>query len=447
MGKVRLFDDAVKEKKLSHSSLIIKRFDIALRFAILFSLVFSAVFFSAPKIVHAEAIDVPCNISSLRQAIAQANENGEPDTINLEQGCTLTLYDGSYSNGQGNNGMPIITSEIIVNGNGGTIERATNGGAPEFRLFQVISGGNLTLNNLTLMGGSLTDPHRPTACGCIYNSGSLTLNHITLTNNRAGEAAGICNRVGATATISASSITNNVNTFVTDGGGIQNEGTLTLTDTLIASNAANRGGGIYNKSSLTVLRSTFASNLSNLDGGGLYNDDGDVLLANSTFYGNTASGNGGAVFSVTQTTRYLTIINATVYKNGADEGGGLFLPGGNPAVISNSIIATSIMGGNCSGSFTDEGNNLRWPTTDASCVGNYGDPKLNPLGRNGGLTPTIALRLESAALDSADDTICSADPINSVDQRGISRPLGDHCDIGAYEGTNGYNLFMPMLQK
>ena len=39
----------------------------------------------------------------------------------------------------------------------------------------------------------------------------------------------------------------------------------------------------------------------------------------------------------------------------------------------------------------------------------------------------------SAAVDAANDAICAADPVNNLDQRGATRPLGSHCDIGAVE--------------
>jgi len=53
---------------------------------------------------------------------------------------------------------------------------------------------------------------------------------------------------------------------------------------------------------------------------------------------------------------------------------------------------------------------------------------LGVLGSNGGPTQTIALDSQSVAIDSGDDGKC---PKN--DQRGVTRPQGAHCDVGAYE--------------
>ena len=63
-----------------------------------------------------------------------------------------------------------------------------------------------------------------------------------------------------------------------------------------------------------------------------------------------------------------------------------------------------------------------------------GDPLLGPLADNGGPTPTFALLLGSPAINAVDAATC-ADPatVNNLDQRGVTRPQGIACDIGAFE--------------
>jgi len=56
------------------------------------------------------------------------------------------------------------------------------------------------------------------------------------------------------------------------------------------------------------------------------------------------------------------------------------------------------------------------------------DAQIGPLGNNGGPTATHALLAGSPAIDAANDAAC---PV--TDQRGVTRPQGAHCDIGAYE--------------
>jgi hypothetical protein len=68
-----------------------------------------------------------------------------------------------------------------------------------------------------------------------------------------------------------------------------------------------------------------------------------------------------------------------------------------------------------------------------TCPGLNGDPKLGPLQMNGGETPTMDLGLGSAAIDTGIGSICSDEPVNSRDQRGVRRPQGPGCDIGAVE--------------
>lgn len=109
--------------------------------------------------------------------------------------------------------------------------------------------------------------------------------------------------------------------------------------------------------------------------------------------------------------------------------------------LRNSIIADSMWSDNCSGwgTIEDGGGNLRWPPTDESCVGEYGDPRLEPLEDNGGPTMTMAIPIESAAVQLADDN-CPA-----TDQRGMPRGVqSSRCDAGAYE-LQGLFVFVPVV--
>jgi len=63
---------------------------------------------------------------------------------------------------------------------------------------------------------------------------------------------------------------------------------------------------------------------------------------------------------------------------------------------------------------------------------------------NGGPTKTMALSASSPALDAGDDATCEA-----TDQRGVSRPQGSHCDIGAFELEPAfpYSLYLPLIMR
>jgi len=157
----------------------------------------------------------------------------------------------------------------------------------------------------------------------------------------------------------------------------------------------------------TVQNLTVANGWS---GGGIFNN-GTLTVTNSTFFDNTATDSGDGI---------------------ANDG---------TATLTNTIVAP---GGNCSTGVTDGGHNLDSGTSCGFSEANGSlsntDPQLDPAGLqdNGGPTETVALCTgagvpagctgASPAIDAGDNTYCPA-----TDQRGVPRPYGSTCDIGAYE--------------
>ncbi len=197
----------------------------------------------------------------------------------------------------------------------------------------------------------------------------------------------------------------------TFGGGINNQGgTVSLTNSTVSNSrvfivvvTGGFGGGIYNTGTLTISNSTISGNRApnNRSGGGIYNDSGTVVVANSTVSGNRA-GNGAAIRNADGTVQ-----------------------------LSNTIVANSNLGNNCSGTITSEGGNLSDDNscnlTELSDLSNTED-NLGPLADNGSPTQTHLPQAGSPAIDNGLAIHCLA-----VDQRGISRPQGPACDIGAVE--------------
>ena len=166
----------------------------------------------------------------------------------------------------------------------------------------------------------------------VYNIASLAVRDSTIADNRAAftSGGGITNNgVSATATIDRSLIVDNVAASLGKGGGIINiDGLLTVTDTSIAGNRGESGGGIYalSSGSVDIIRSTISGNIANYIstpgyGGGLYALGGTFTIENSTFSGNDAKTQGGAI----RGTGPLDINNTTIAYNVAPDTGVCFL--------------------------------------------------------------------------------------------------------------------------
>ncbi|WAZ25658.1 CSLREA domain-containing protein [Streptomyces cinnabarinus] len=247
----------------------------------------------------------------------------------------------------------------------------------------------------------------------------------------------------------------------TGGGGIANAHRLTLRRVAVTGNSAGYGGGIFNvpDSHLDLVDSTVSRNAAGEAGGIRFDDTGTVT--NSTITDNRVTdpgdrpgslgGYGGGIDIRGRGT--VEILNSTIARNSSSDGGGGIniapayldsLPAPLPDLIDlplgrmtlrNSVIAGNTVDGaaaNCKRAFAtidSLGHNI---DTDGSCrltaAGDLPsrDPLLGPLADNGGPTDTSALLPGSPALDAAAD--CPA-----TDQRGITRPQGAACDIGAYE--------------
>src|SRR5215213_5922903 len=211
------------------------------------------------------------------------------------------------------------------------------------------------------------------------------------------------------------------------GGGIFNDGgTLEVNNSTISGNSANgNSGGIFNAGlgTLEVNSSTISGNSAGTFSGGIFNA-GTLTVNNSTISGNSAGTDNGGIGNASAGT--LTVNNSTISGNSANNNGG-GIGNGSTATLNNTIVANN-EGGNCAGlPVTDDGGNLEWPGNDCGFALSA-DPLLGPLADNGGPTQTHALQPDSPAIDAAVEC-----PPPATDQRGVSRPQGDACDIGAYE--------------
>ncbi len=338
----------------------------------------------------------PCTVEYLISKINEANSTPvTTDTIDLPAGCIYTLTEVDNKT-NGNNGLPAITSPIIINGRHSTIRRdpAT---LEDFRLFYVsfFIQADLTLTELTLSGGYSYNPDLPNnvpsnSGGAIYNSGHLSVFKSTIRENFGREGGGIYN--ANTMTLSDVTIDSNQDYFGLPGGaGIYNEGVATITNTTISHNGFNPAqpaDGIFNNGDLEMTNSTVSHNA----GCGIDNE-GELVLNHVTI----AFNEGCAIASA----------------------GDLY--------TSNSIFAQPAGTGGCSNIIHPVFPNLDMDGTCGGLTVPIAALELDPLADNGGATQTHALRAGSVAIDMV---VRECLP---TDQRSVSRPQGAKCDVGAYE--------------
>ena len=219
-----------------------------------------------------------------------------------------------------------------------------------------------------------------------------------------------------------------------EGGGVFNQKTATITQTTFINNTATiyGGGGILNAFGTTRLTaSTFVGNSG--PGGGAIDNDTTLIVRNSTFYNNTGGSNGGGAI---QNFGTATISQSTLSGNVSQYGANLHNYGSSTITISTSIVANGVSGSNCSGApIADGGYNL---DTGASCglsTANHSlsnsQPQLEALASNGGPTQTMALPGASPAVNAIPASVSGC--TGGTDQRGVTRPQGTGCDIGAFE--------------
>jgi hypothetical protein len=247
------------------------------------------------------------------------------------------------------------------------------------------------------------------------------------------------------------------------------------------------GNGDRGNPSITISESLFAANTvrRTAGAGGNEREDGSggalafpqrarIAISNSTFVGNRAAGtggnaNGGALYVVNNSDPF-TIESSTFADNHAGWVGGAIstrpigeAPGGS---VRNTLFVnnTADNGPNdwniqqhCSSELAHDGRSLQFPPrltggnfwNDVTCFAGksapnqtsdpqFRDPQLQPLADNGGQTLTMAINRESLAFNAGED--CPP-----IDQRGVARPQGDACDLGAYELVLGLSAAPSLL--
>jgi len=297
---------------------------------------------------------------------------------------------------------------------------------------------SLTFNNGVVSGNQ---------GGGIYNAASTaTIDGVDVLNNSGG--GGLYNLATTSLTRLTMTQSRVIGNTAVSGAGIYNEGINAIVDiatTQISENVATgAGGGVLNNGIMTIDESTIDHNQAR-SGAGINHIGGSLSLTNDTISNNDAADNGGGLYSSGSATLTNVTLNANL-GDGPDTGGNLFNDGAS-IIFRNTIVANSPADGNCfndSGFINSSGNNLDSANSCGfNAVGDIvnSDPLLGVLQDNGGATWTHALLAGSPAINTGENSFCP-----TIDQRGIARPQATICDIGAYEAVDFDNfVYLPWV--
>ncbi|HSA59372.1 MAG TPA: choice-of-anchor Q domain-containing protein [bacterium] len=349
-------------------------------------------------------------------------------------------------------------------------------------------GGGIYNDDLLYIVKSTVSGNRAEGdAGGIYNSEGITIEDTTISDNIAdvdgdntggcdgGCGGGIYNNF--TLTLIRSIVSGNTSNGEADGGGIYQNDYAIIVDSLIANNTTTNGdgGGISACSEPTSIRNTTISGNQakgesndasgeDAEGGGIYNCE-PMDIINSTIVNNSADGSGGGIYNDEE----LTLNNVTIAFNTADANEGGLSLGDGGGVYNNArvVMVNSIIAGNAdvgpgpgapdcfndfsgvSNEMTAGGPNLVQDTSNCEITGFKelvveADPLFDAAGLadNSGTSAgdpdsllviqTVSLQSGSPAVDAGDTGVCA-----TTDERGVSRPQGAECDLGAVEVEGG----------
>lgn len=338
---------------------------------------------------------------SLRDAVKLANTTVAADAIALPRG-TFRLTQGELN-----------TARNLTIAGAGARDTTIVGDGHHRVLDNSYIAATLTLRDLTVTGGNAVPSgiaNFPGDGGGVLTQGNLSLLRVAIRGNRATFSGGGLATPGVSATAP--------NPYV-----------VSVQDSTISGNAISgagvaQGGGLLVYGQLRMQNSTVAGNTITTtgfsQGGGMVAADGSATIVNSTIVGNRI--NAGAS----------TPVGGGIAGDNLAEA----RPVASRLVAGNTIVADNFVGSarqDCALTDTRPTTNQDL-SSDASC--RFGDPGslqntepgLGSLGANGGPTDTRKPLVGSAALDHGANGGCP-----STDQRGVRRPQGGLCDIGAVE--------------
>lgn len=319
----------------------------------------------------------------------------------------------------------VIDRNLTLNGawwNKPVLSGGNNGPA-----VRILPGASVTLRGMAIRNGTTTEWG-----GGVLNEGNLTLDHCLVADNVAAVGGGIAN---LNSLLLVQTVVSN-NFAITSGGGIftTNNATTTLSNCIVIVNDANFGGGLATAGTNLILNSLIASNLAYGDaglGGGVRVTAGTTRLVNATLSGNTAlttssviaNGRGGALQAAGGR---VELEFSTIAANAAmNRGGGVSALGAATVYARNSVFAdnTGSSQVDFSGTLNSGGFNLIQIAAGATITGTNTGNRLNVAAQLESLRDNGGPTLTHAPASTSPLIDGGGAPGPGTDTRGLLRPF------------------------
>jgi predicted outer membrane repeat protein len=319
-----------------------------------------------------------------------------------------------------------IDKDLTIDGSGLSPQVVLSGGNTT-RIMQIFLTAQVTISSLTFTQGA--SPGSGGAIDVIQNA-SLTLENSVLHQNHAAGSGGAVALTG-NGSITVVNSTLHQNQAGGSGGALSMGGNVT--NTIIKSTFSNNGaigdGGAIFASYATIMDSAFDSNMAGGSGGALaLSGNGQGTIVNSTVFQNQAGPKGGAILAAGNI--LINVANSTFADNNAADGKEIRAEGNAFLDVHNTVFVCLTGNASCYSIFPAATIFINHSVLGTGLLIDYG---LAEPADNGGPTQTMALLPGSPLIDAGDDSVCANASVNGLDQRGVARPQGSHCDIGAYE--------------
>jgi CSLREA domain-containing protein len=356
-------------------------------------------------------------------------------TITIATGVHPTLSVPGTNEDLGATGDVDVRVPVVIEGGGAVLDGAGLDRVLDFH------GPVAVLRGLTITGGYASGSARDGEGGGVraIDATDLEVEDVAFHANTAATGGGGLS--GLRLSVTNSAFTDNAGGL--SGGGLLSDAStaaapVTVTGSTFTGNTAGSGGGLYLNHG-TIDRSLIAANEATDHGGGIAGSLGVVTVVSSTVSGNSAAISGAAIWSPGLFGVGTVLVASTIEGN---TGAASILtyttacPRGCLSWETTAMRGTVVVGGGgaaaCSAPVTASSFNL---VPDGSCGATVpGDSLLGSLADNGGATATHLPAAGSGAIDAVPvGTAGLCDGSVSTDQRGVARPVGPACDVGAVE--------------